>query len=136
MGFRQIFATGSFALEKIRNRIQAQSVHAHLQPKIHRFEHRLFDHRIGKIQIGLMGIKAMPVISLGHRVPRPVGGLKVFKDDARLFVLLLVFAPDVVIALLAAGRRPSRPLKPRVLIRCMIEHELGNHAQAASVRLG
>ncbi len=81
-----------------------------------------------------MRIKAMPVIGLGHRIPGPVGGFEVFEDDARFLVLFLGIAPDVEIAFLAARRGAPRALKPRMLIGGVIEHQLGDHAQAAPVR--
>ena len=111
MGFRQILAAGAFALEEIGNGVQPQTVHAHVQPEIHGFENRLFDRGMGKIQIRLMGIKSVPVVSFGHRVPCPIGSLEVFEDDARFFVLLLVVAPDVVIALLAARTARAAPVE-------------------------
>ncbi len=82
-----------------------------------------------------MRIETVPVIRFGHRIPGPVGGLKIFEDDASVFVLFGRVAPDVKIAPFAALRRAARPLKPGVLIGGVIYHHFRNHAQPAPVRL-
>ena len=76
----------------------------------------------------------MPKVGFGQRIPCPVGRLEVFEDDARFFVLLLIVTPDVVIALLAARGRATRALKPRMLIRGVVEDQLGYHPDAALMR--
>src|SRR5678816_2335819 len=78
----------------------------------------------------------MPKVGFRHRIPCPVGSLEVFEDNALFFVLLLVVTPDVVVALFAAGRGATRALKPRMLIRGMVEDQLGNDPNAALMRFG
>ncbi len=133
MGFRQIFAARAVAFEQVGNRVQAQTVDAHVEPEIHHVENRAPDRRVGEIQVGLVRVKSMPIIGFGQWIPRPVGSFEVFENNPRFFVRLLVFAPDIKVPLLASRRRPARALKPRVLIRSMIDDQLRDHAQPAPV---
>src|ERR1051325_580241 len=83
-----------------------------------------------------MRVEAMPEVGFRHRIPCPVGSLEVFEDNARFFVLLLVVTPDVVVALFASGGSAPRALKPGMLIRGMIQDQLGNYPDTALVRFG
>ncbi len=91
--------------------------------------------RVVEVEVGLVAEEAVPVVLLRHRVPGPVRGLGVGEDDARALVLLVGVAPDVVVALLRARRRAPCRLEPRVLVGGVIDHQLGDHLQAALVRL-
>ena len=134
MGFRKILAAGAVALDQIGNGVDAQRVHAHVEPVAHHLQH-FFEHRgIVVIQIRLMREEAMPVVGLGHRIPGPVGFLRVGEDDARVFVLLVGVAPDVEVALRRSGRRMARALKPGMLIGGVIDDQLDHHLQSAVVR--
>jgi len=82
-----------------------------------------------------MRVESVPVVGLGERIPRPVRGFKVFKDDSGLGIFFRRIAPDIKFALGRTGGRFSRFLKPGVLIRGVIDHELGDNAQPAEVRL-
>ncbi len=77
----------------------------------------------------------MPEVGLGHRVPGPVGRLGVGEDDARARVLVVVVAPHVEVALGRARRRAPRGLEPRVLVRGVVDDQLGDDAQLQPVRL-
>ena len=77
----------------------------------------------------------MPEVGPRERVPGPVGGLGVGEDDARAAVLLVGVAPHVELALGRAGLRAPRALEPRVLVRGVVDHQLGDDAQVAPVRL-
>ena len=81
-----------------------------------------------------MRIKTVPVVSLSYGVPGPVGRFKILEDDARFFVLVGRFAPDIEITRPAAWFGAARALKPWVLVRGVIDHELGNNRQASPVR--
>ena len=70
----------------------------------------------------------MPVVRFRDRIPRPVRGLEVFKDDARLLIFFRRIAPDIKLPLRRAGRRFARFLEPLVLIGSMIDDELGDDA--------
>ncbi len=77
----------------------------------------------------------MPVIGLRDVVPGPVGDFEILENNPRVGVLLSRIAPNVKVALPRAGLGSPRTLKPRVLIRSVIEHQFGDHAQAAPVGL-
>src|SRR5262245_14430111 len=81
-----------------------------------------------------MRIKTVPVVRLCHRVPGPVGVLKILKDDARVLILLQRSTPDVKIAPGTAGLGTTRTLEPGMLIRRVIEGEFGDHPHTASMR--
>ena len=135
VGLGEILTVSSLALVKIRHRIQAHAIDTHLQPEIqHRFE-RFPDLGVVEVQVGLVRIKTMPKVGLSDGVPGPVRKLEVFEDDPRLLIFLLVVVPDVKVARVAAGFGGPRPLKPRVLIRSMINHQLGDDPDAALVGL-
>ena len=136
MGFRQVLVVGAVALDQVRNRVQTQAVDAHVQPVAHDFQHRFHHLRIVEVQIRLVGIEAVPEVLTGHRVPGPVGFLGVEKDDPRAVVFLVVIGPDVEIPGLGALLRMPRLLEPRVLIRGVVDDQLGDHPQSALVRFG
>ena len=134
VGLGEVLAIGAFALEEVRDGVEAQPVHAHLpQPEVHCLEHRLAHLRAVPVQVRLVRVEAVPVVLGRHRVPRPVRGLEVLEDDPRLLVLLRGVAPDVEVAGGAARGGPPRALEPRVLVRRVVEDELGDHLQAARV---
>src|SRR5215471_784267 len=98
----------------------------------------------------------MPVIRLCDWVPRPVGCFEIFENDSRVPVFFRRVAPDIEvlvseIIVVAGGVAPSRRgvagvtdsryshsapglLKPRVLIRCVIDYQFGDDAQIALMR--
>ena len=69
---RQVLARRPFALVEIRDRVEAEGVDAHVHPEVEDLDERVVDGGIVEIEVGLMGEEAVPVIRLGHRVPRPV----------------------------------------------------------------
>src|SRR5690606_22451617 len=50
-----------------------------------------------KIQIRLMGKKAMPVIGSRDRIPGPIGRLCIGKDYSCVFVLVGIIAPYIIV---------------------------------------
>ena len=131
---RKIFAVRPFPLVEIRNGIEPQAVDAKAEPEIADLLHQFVHCWIVEIQIRLMRIKAMPVICFRNRVPRPVRGLKIFEDDARVFVFFRRVAPDIELALGRTRRSAARFLEPRVLIGGMVDNELGDDAKSAFMR--
>ena len=87
-----------------------------------------------EIEIGLVREEAVPVIGLRFRIPGPVGFLGIGENDARIAVLLIGVAPNVEVPLHGTGWSLAGPLKPRVLIRRVIDDELNQHLQIALVR--
>ena len=82
MGFGQVFAVGAFTLEQVGHGIDAEAVDAAVQPKGHDAQDFPAHGRIVVIEIGLMAVKAVPVVLLGDGVPGPVGVFGVLEDDA------------------------------------------------------
>src|SRR5262245_10756275 len=80
-----------------------------------------------------MCVKAMPEIRIGERVPSPVRGLKILKDDAGLGILLRSIAPHVKVTLWRAGGSSPGALKPRMLIRRVIDDQFGNYPNATTM---
>ncbi len=129
----QVLAVGPLAREQIRNRVQAQPVDALVQPEAQDVDHLLLHGHVVEVQIRLIAEESMPVVLARFGVPRPVGRLGVGEDDARVFVLLVRVAPDVVVAK-RRRRVGASNLKPWVLIRRVVHHQLSDHPQAAAVR--
>ena len=78
-----------------------------------------------------MRVEPMPVVGLGNRIPAPVGELEVLEDDPCVLVLLRRVAPDVEVAFRASGRRAPRTLKPGMLVRRVVQDQLGDHPDPA-----
>ncbi len=135
VGLGQVLAAGAGALEQVGHRVEAQAVDAELEPEVDHAQHLLAHLGVVEVEVGLVGVEAVPVVGLGDRIPRPVGALEVGEDDARLGVLLRAVAPHVVVALRAARRGVAGALEPCVVRRGVVEHQLGDHAQAPLVGL-
>src|SRR5215469_9535948 len=80
-----------------------------------------------------MAEEAMPVVLLRNRVPRPVGKFRIEKDDPGAFVPGIDIAPHVPVAPRIVART-ARFLKPRMLIRGMVQHHLDDDTNAPFVR--
>ena len=81
-----------------------------------------------------MGEEAVPVVGARDRIPGPVGGLRLREVDARLGEFLPGVAPDVEVALGAAGRRAPGALEPGVLVGGVVDDQLDDDPEAARVR--
>ena len=75
----------------------------------------------------------VPEVLARLRVPGPVRDLGVGKDDSDVTVLLGRVAPNVPVVLVA--RRVAGLLKPRVLVRGVVQDELGDDPHAPPVRV-
>ena len=117
----QVLAVGAFALEEIRHGVQPHAVDAHVEPEIDQRKDRLPDGRVVEVQVGLVGIEAVPEVGLGDVVLGPVRRLEVLEDDPRVAVLLGRVAPDVEVALGAARRRAAGPLEPGMLVGRVVD---------------
>src|SRR5262249_25699308 len=105
----------------------------HTQPEIHNIEHRFAHCGTIEVEIGLMTIKAMPIVSLGYRIPSPIRQFEILKNNTRLTVFVGIITPNIKLALAAARNRPSRSLKPWMLVGSMIEDEFRNHIETTVV---
>ncbi len=133
MRFRQVLAIGSFPFIEIGHCIQAHAVHSHAEPEVDDPEKGLVHCVIVEIEIRLMGVEPMPEIGLGHRVPGPVGVLKVLEDDPGFLILVRSFVPDIEVALRGSGFGLTRFLEPFVLIRGVVQDQFGDDAKATGV---
>ena len=128
----QIFAIRALPFHQVRNRVQAECVHSHFQPELHHVPHLFAHGGIVVVQIRLMAEKAVPIVLLGNWVPSPVGELGIQKDDSRATIPSVSLTPDVPIPFRVV-KRTARLLKPRMLIRSMVQHHLDDYANAALV---
>ena len=130
----QVLVVRALALDQIGHGVETHAVDPHVEPEAHHVGHLAKHPRIVEIEVGLMGVEAVPVIGLRHRVPRPVRFLGVDEDDARAGEFLVGVAPDIVIAPGRAALGAAGALKPGMLVRGVVDHELGDDAQIAPVR--
>jgi len=86
MSLGQVLVAGSFALDQIRHGVKTEAVDAQVEPEIENGQHLADDGRVVVVEIGLMMKEAVPVVGLGHRIPRPVGSLGVDEDDAHVAI--------------------------------------------------
>ncbi|EKD34780.1 MAG: hypothetical protein ACD_75C02193G0002, partial [uncultured bacterium] len=135
LGFRQVFVVGPFTDAEIGHGVEAQAVDPHVEPEAHDLEHRPDHLRVVVVEVGLVGEEAMPVVGLGDFVPGPVGRLAVGEDDPGFGEFGVGVAPDVVVAASGAGFCPSGRLEPGVLIRGVVDDQLGDDPDLAAVSL-
>ncbi len=130
----QVLVDGPFTLDQVRDRVQPERIHAHVEPETHDVEDRVEHGRIVEVQIRLMGKEAVPVVLPRHRVECPVRLLSVHEDDPRAAVFRVGVAPDVVIPFGRALGRAARPLKPGMLVGRVIDDQLREHTDVERVR--
>ena len=135
MRLGKVLVVGAFALDQIGNGVQAQAVDSHVQPVRHYLEHFIEHLRIVEIEIRLVGIETVPEVGTRHRVPGPVGRFGIEKDDPRAGIFLIAVRPYVEITLGRIGRRATGALEPLVLIRGVVDDQLGDDPQATLMSL-
>ena len=113
---RQVFAARALSLVEIGHGIQAETVDPHAQPLVDDVEQRPPHVGVIEVKVRLVGVEAVPVICFRGCVPGPVRGFEIFEDDPGVAVALGSVAPDIEVALAAAGRRGASALEPRVLV--------------------
>jgi hypothetical protein len=134
-GLGQVLAGGALALEEERDGVEPQPVHSLPEPEVDDLLHLPAHRRALEVEVGLVGVEAVPVVGAGHRVPGPVGRLEVLEEDGGLRVALGVVAPHVELPCRAPLRSAARPGEPGVLVGGVVEDDLGDHSQAAPVGL-
>src|SRR5204863_360528 len=132
---RQVLAAGALALVEIGHGVEAESVHAELEPEVDDPEHRAPHVGMVVVEVGLMSVEPVPVVCLGDRVPAPVRWLEVLEDDAGVPPFLGRVAPHVELTPAAARLGQAGPLEPRMLVRGVVEDQLSDDAETAVVRL-
>src|ERR1700751_1358890 len=135
MRFRQVFVDCPLALDPVGHCIDAQPVDPEIEPVTHHVEDGSQYSRIIEVEIGLVGIKTVPVIGLRHRVPRPVRLLGIDKDDTGFLEFLVRITPHIKVTERRAGLCKTRTLKPGMLIGGMVDDQFGDDAQIATVCL-
>ena len=135
VGLRQVLVDRAFALDQIRHRVEAQAIDTQIEPEVHDVGDSAKHPWAIEIEIRLVRIETMPVIGLRLRIPGPVRLLGVQKNDAGIEEFLIGIAPDVIVAPRRARRGAPRALEPGVLVRGVVDHQLGDDAQPAPVRL-
>ncbi len=135
VGLGQVLAVGPLALVEVGHRVEPQPVHSHAEPEIERREGRLLDRRVVEVQIRLVRVEPVPVVRARVGIPGPVGALEILEDDPRIGVAVDRVAPDVEVPRPRARSRAPGPLEPGVLVRRVVQHQLGDHPKAAPVRL-
>ena len=132
VGLGQVLAVGALSLEEVGDGVEADAVHAEVEPEADDVEDFLLHGRVVVIQVRLVGEETVPVVLLAHRVEGPVRFLGVDEDDAGLVVLGGIIRPDVVIAVGPAGIH-ARLLEPVVRIRGVVDGEVRDDADPALV---
>ena len=130
----QVLTVGALPLEEVRDRIEPDAVDADLHPEVEGLEDRLLDPRVVEVEVRLARVEAVPVVRVRDVVPGPVRRLEVFEDDPHVLVFLVGLAPHVEVARRRSRLRAARALKPRVLVRRVVAHELVDHPDATAVR--
>ncbi len=134
MRLGQVFAVGALALEEVGHGVEPDAVDPDVHPEVEGFEDRLLDLGVVEVEVGLARVEAVPVVGVRDVVPGPVGRLEVLEDDPHVLVLLVGLAPHVEVTCGGSRLRPPRALKPGVLVRGVVAHELVDHPDAAPVR--
>ena len=84
------------------------------------------------VEIGLMAVETVPVVAPRDRIPAPVRIVTILEDHPRSGIFFGRVAPHVVFVIrrvaVAAGF-----LKPRMLIRSVIQHQVADDADIAFV---
>ena len=128
----EVRARRPFALDEVGHRIEPHAVDAAIEPEVHHPHHGVDHRRVVEVQVRLVMKEPVPVVRARGVVPRPVGLLGVREDDRHALVLLVGIAPDVEVARRRARRRPPRRLEPRMLIRGVVDDELGDDPDVAA----
>ena len=130
----QVLAVRPVALVEVRDGVEPEAVEPEVEPEAEHVEHVPLHVRVVVVQIGLVREEAVPEVLAAHRVPRPVRRLGVEEDDARFTPARVVVAPNVEVAVLARRVGAAR-LEPRVVGARVVHDQVGDHADAALVRL-
>ena len=133
MRLGQVLAVRALALVQVGNGVQAQAVHAQVQPVVDDPEDGLANSGVGEVEIRLVAVEAVPVVGAGDRIPGPVGRLEIAEDDPCIAIPVRRVAPDVEVPGGAPGRGTACPLEPGMLVGGVVADELDDDPQAVSV---
>ena len=133
MRLGKVLVVRSLALDQVGHGVEPQPIDAHLEPELHHGEDRLEHRRIVEIEVRLVRIEPVPIESLRNRIPRPVGMLGVDENDTGILVSTVSVRPDIEVTSRRAGRGTARLLEPWMLVRRVVDHELGDDPDAPPV---
>jgi len=115
------------------HRVHAESGDAELDPEAHDLEDLGLHRRVRRVEVGLEIIEAVEVPKLGHRIARPGRLLHAGENHALVGTGGPLLRPDVPVAVFGF-RIAARLLKPFVLVRGVVHHEVDDDADAALAR--
>src|SRR5688572_16372959 len=133
MRFRQIFSVGSLPFKKVRHGVEPEPINTHAAPIVQNLEYFFLNYWIVIVQVRLMVKESMPIILLRYRVPHPIGGFKILKNNPDVFILSRVVRPYVKITVRRTFWRLPGTLKPGMLVRSMVDDELCYYFQITLV---
>ena len=84
VGLGQVLVVGSLALDEVGDGVEPQAVDAHVEPHPHDLEHFLEHAGVVEVEVGLVGVEAVPVEGVGDRVPGPVRDFSVSRKMIRV----------------------------------------------------
>ena len=134
VGLGEVLAVGALPLEEVGHGVEAEPVEPEVEPEPEDAEHRLLDLGVVVVEVRLVGEEPVPVVLLAVRVPGPVRPFGVGEDDPGVGVALVGVGPHVpvgpgVVAALAGL------LEPGVLVGGVVDHQVGDDADAPAVGL-
>ena len=112
--------------------IHAEAVDAAIEPEAHCRVHRLADVGIAPVQVRLLGQERVVVELAGCGVESPRRSAEVRHPIVRRAAIWSRVAPQIPVALRVCARA-SRLHKPRMLVGCVVRHEIENQLQSALV---
>src|SRR5688572_4406589 len=134
MRFWQIFSIGSLPLKKVRHSVKPEPVNAHAAPIVQNLENLFLNYWIVIVEVRLMVKEPMPIILLRNGIPHPVGGFKILKDNPDVFVLIRIICPYIKVTMWRTLWGLSGSLKPRMLVRSVVDDQLCYYFQIALMR--
>ena len=120
----------SVDLDQVRHGVDPEPVEPELHPEPDHLRYLVADGRVLHVEVGLMGVEPVLVVLPGAVVQGPDRVLLVREDDLVLGVGGRLRPPDVVVAVGVVLAGPRRA-EPRVGLRGVVDHEVGDHTHPA-----
>ncbi|MNN07338.1 hypothetical protein D3C81_1201620 [compost metagenome] len=117
------------------DRIQAEAIHAPVQPEAHVVQGRLLHLRMVEIQIRLVHQEVVQVVLLAARLPLPGATAEQRQPVVGRGAVLARIHPHIPVRLRIAAVLPALA-EPGMLDRGMAEHLVDHHLQAQAMSLG
>ncbi|MNV50932.1 hypothetical protein D3C71_1429620 [compost metagenome] len=117
------------------DRIQAEAIHATVEPEPHVIQRGLLHRRVVEVQVGLVGQEVVQEILLTPRLPLPGHAAEDRHPVVGRGAVLARIGPHVPVRLGIGAVLPAF-LEPGVVDRGMAEHLVDHHLQTQRMRLG